>query len=204
MKRRTVLGFLFCCLLPSAGWAASPEIAPLDDDDVAVVYAEETYTGKLSIEVPVPPGVAWEVLTDFNHMADFIPDLDSSRETSRENGVVYIAQRGKAGFGPFSFRFESERRVEMRPDGRLISQAISGSTKKMVSETRIQKSATGTRIDYSLEMIPDRWMPSSLGVNFLRRQLAEQFTALMREMVRRNSQRDKARPTAPITNGNRR
>lgn len=171
------------------GFAAESSLAPIDPEDVAVDYRDGVYFAHLSLRVGVPPTLALEVLTDFDHMAAFVPNLLSSRVLSHTGNIYRIAQQGKASFGPFSFSFESERRIELHADGRLISQALSGSTKHMRSELAVQGAAGGTSINYQIEMAPDRWLPSGIGTSFMRHELAEQFTALAREMERRHKSR---------------
>jgi len=159
----------------------------LADDDVDVSYRDGTYSARLSFPVAASPTTVLNVLTDFDHMVGVVPNLESSRVVSRSGRVFIIEQRGKADFGPLSVRFESRRRVELFPDGRLVADALSGSTKYMHSELRVLAEGRAARIDYQVEMIPDRWLPSSLGVSFMRHELAEQFNALRREMERRQA-----------------
>ncbi len=161
----------------------------LIDDDVTVDYRNGTYFASLSLPVAATPAVVLAVLTDFDHMAAFIPNLSESRVIARSGNSYRIWQQGKAKFGPFSFPFESERQIEWFPEGRLVAQALSGSSKFMRSEMRYQATPEGSRIDYQLEVIPDRWLPSSIGVSFMRHELAEQFSALAREMERRQKAR---------------
>lgn len=177
---------------PAVAWGDDLPAGKISDEDVAVEYRDGTYFTNLSLRVVAPPAQVLEVLTDFEHMADFVPNLVSSRVVSRSGNVFRIQQQGNAVFGPFSFPFESERRIEWFPDGRLVAQALSGSTKYMRSELRYQGIAGGTRIDYRMEVVPDRWIPSSVGVNLMRHELAEQFSALAREIVRRQNPRPNA------------
>lgn len=156
--------------------------------EVAVDYRDGVYFGKLQMAVPVASATALAVLTDFDHMASFVPNLTASRVLVRAGNVYRVAQEGRAGFGPFSFRFSSERRIEVMADGRVVARAISGSTRQMRSELRLAAAAPGeTRIDYRIEMEPDLWVPSAFGSSFLRHELGEQFQALAREMVRREA-----------------
>lgn len=189
MHRRHFLTLALACLALPAARSAGPEPG-LPEDEVQVAYENEMYIGRFSFVVAVPAAIAWEVLTDFDRMSTFVPNLEASHVLEREDGIVHIAQRGKMDFGPFTFRFESERRVETHQrEGLLISRAVSGSAKHMQSEMRLSPEAPGTRLDYRVEMVPERWIPSSLGVGFMRRELAEQFTAMAREMVRRHQRR---------------
>ena len=189
MRRR--LALLALLLAITAAGATEPPPAALDDDDVAVDYRAGTYWAPLSRRAAVPPALAIEVLTDFEQMARFVPNLNSSRIVARHGNVYRIAQQGVARFGPFTFAFESERQVELLPDGRLLAKGLSGSSKYMRSELRVQPLGQGeaSRLDYRIELAPDRWLPSSIGVNFMRHELAEQFTALVREMEKRQKQR---------------
>lgn len=123
-------------LMLAAVFAKAVPEYKIAEEMVQVDYVDGTYHASLAFDVPVPTALAMEVLSDFEHMSSFVPNLDSSRILRREADVVYIAQQGTVPIGPFAFKFESERRVELLPGGRLISEAISGSAKKMHSEFR--------------------------------------------------------------------
>lgn len=178
------LVFLFAVLgLPA--FSLGPPSGGLADDDVEVDYRDGTYFASLAFVVAASPAVVIDVLTDFNHMVGIVPNLESSQIVSRQGNVFVIKQRGKANFGPFSFPFESLRQIELLPDGRILGRALGGSTKHMRSELRVQAQGRGARVDYQIEVVPDRWLPSSIGVPFMRHEMAEQFSALIHEMDRR-------------------
>ena len=163
--------------------AATPTLL---DDDVEVSFDQGTYFGHLNILLPVPPGVAWEVLTDFDHMASFVPNLEESRVLNRDAQGATIAQKGRIRYGILSFAFESERRVEFHPqEGLLLARALSGTARHMASTLRLQAEGPGTRLDYRVEMSPGRWVPSTLGKSGMRHEMAEQFSAIAVEMLRR-------------------
>jgi len=183
---RRVLFLVFALRCPPA-FSAALTAGVLSDDDVDVDYRDDTYFAHLAFPVAASPSVVIDVLTDFNHMVGIVPNLESSQIVSHKDNVFIIRQRGKADFGPFSFPFESLRQIELLPDGRILGRALGGSTKHMRSELRVQAQGGGARIDYQLEVIPDRWLPSSIGVHFMRHEMAEQFTALIHEMERRQS-----------------
>lgn len=174
-------------LLASPAFPGELPVASLSDDDVDVDYRDGTYFAHLVFPVAVPPAVAIDVLTDFNHMVGVVPNLESSEIVSRRENVFLIRQRGRANFGPFSFPFESQRQVELLPDGRILARALSGTTKHMQSEMRVQAQGNGVRLDYRVEIVPDRWVPSTIGIHFMRHEIAEQFSALFREMLRRQN-----------------
>ncbi len=170
-------------LLCLAGLAL-PALA-LTDDDVSVDYRDGTYIGGLSALTPAPMPVVKAVLTDFNHMADFMPGLTSSRIVTHSGNHFQIEQKGKISFGLFSMPFESLRQIEIIDGKRIVSKSLAGSARRMQSIMQVQALDHGSQIDYRIEIEPASWIPSSLGINFLQHELAEQFNALSREMLRR-------------------
>jgi hypothetical protein len=114
---------LLFALLGQPVSAADLTAGDLADEDVDVSYRDGTYSARLSFPVAATPSTALAVLTDFDHMVGVVPNLESSRIVSRTGRIFIIEQRGKADFGPFSVRFESRRRVELFPDGRLVADA---------------------------------------------------------------------------------
>ncbi|MBS1161593.1 MAG: hypothetical protein H6R15_4012 [Proteobacteria bacterium] len=170
------------CFFPlfAAAQASGPKTA-----EVVVDYRDGVYYGSLNLTVAAALPQVLEVLTDFDHMADFVPNLKSSKVLSHTGNLYRIVQQGQADFGPFSFAFDSERQIEVFPEGRLVSQRLAGSPKFLRSELRLTPGNAGTRLDYRVEMVPDRWLPSAFALAFVRHELAEQFMALGREMERR-------------------
>lgn len=157
----------------------------LEAEQVAVDYRDGAYFGSLEMVVAVPPAVALAVLTDFDRMAEFMPGLQRSRILARDGNVYRIAQQGRAQFGPVGFSYESERRIEVVDGTRILARAIAGSAKRMASEMQLHPVAGGTRLEYRVEIVPASWLPGVVGRGFFRHELAEQFTALEREMLRR-------------------
>lgn len=163
---------------------ALPALA-LTDDDVSVDYRDGTYIGSLSVRTPAPVPVVMAVLTDFNGMADFMPGLTGSRIVNHRDNQYQIEQKGKISFGPFSMPFESLRQIEVIDGKRIVSKSLAGSARRMQSLMQVQALDHGSQIDYRIEIEPASWIPSSLGINFLQHELAEQFNALGKEMLRR-------------------
>ncbi|HLO64292.1 MAG TPA: SRPBCC family protein [Azonexus sp.] len=163
---------------------ALPGLA-LTDEDVKVEYRDGTYIASLRTRTPAPPPIVLAVLTDFEHMAEFMPGLISSRIVAHQGNVYQVSQRGKISFGPFSMSYESLRQIEVMDGQRILSRSLAGSARRMQSEMRIQPMEHGTRLEYHIEVEPESWIPSSLGANFLQHELAEQFNALTKEMFRR-------------------
>ena len=157
----------------------------LTDDEVTVDYRDGTYYGSLRLRTPASPAVVMGVLTDFDRMPEFMPGLTSSSIVARHHNQYQVAQQGKVSFGPFSMPFESLRQIEVVDGRRILSRSLSGSARRMQSVIQVRPLEGGSEIDYRIEIEPANWIPSALGSNFLQHELAEQFNALSREMLRR-------------------
>lgn len=177
--------FLILWLITTAAWAheaTEPEVAVRveRDGDAIVVDAE--------MLVPVAPREAWAVLADFEHFADFVPNMQVSRVVSKPGEPLRIEQKGRARYGLLSFAFESLREVELTPHETLKSKVLKGNMKRMETLTRLSAEGNGTRIRYHNEAVPDFWVPPLIGPAFIRHEVAEQFGAFIREMLRRSGE----------------
>jgi len=172
-------------LISSGTWAhagAEPEIT------VRVMRDGETVTVDAEMLVPVSPQEAWAVLADYEHFADFVPNMQISRIVSKAGEVLRVEQKGRARYGLLSFAFESLREVELSPYDTLKTRMIKGNMKRMETLTRLTAEGNGTRILYHNVAVPDFWLPPLIGTAFIRHEVAENFGAFIREMLRRSGE----------------
>lgn len=155
--------------------------------DIDVHQRGRTFVVDATLRAPVPPAVAWEVLTDFEHMESFVPNLADSHIVARDGNRLTILQHGVARFGLLSVRFESERLVTLTPPATIRSTQLRGSMEQLDSLTTFAPDGSGTRLTYHVEAIPGTLYPDFVARHFLRHEVAEQFDAIAREMVRRHS-----------------
>ena len=137
------------------------------------------------MRVPVSPRRAWEVLTDFDHMASIVSNLESSRITSRQGDSLRVHQEGTARYGLLSFHFESEREVHLEAMQRIVSRNLSGSAKQIDSEARLRALDGAVEITYHAEVVPDSVLARLFGTAFIRHEVEEQFREMTIEMRRR-------------------
>lgn len=152
---------------------------------VTVSKSGQAFVVDAQIRVEAPPAVAWDVLTDFEHMAAFLRNLRSSRVVDRQGDVLRVRQEGVASLGLFTFSFESEREIRLEPMQRILATGLSGSTQQMESQVDIFKTAEGTAIRYHAEFVPASTLARLFGEPFVRREVEEQFRDMSREMLRR-------------------
>ncbi len=185
------LAALLALLYGAAACGDEPHIPPPNIQapriQVSVSQAGEVFTVEATVAAPVSQKTAWEVLTDFDHMAAFSASLTLSKVVSRQQNTLIVQQDGVAKVGIFSFSYQSEREVRLDPMKRISSRNLSGTAKRMESETQISKAATGVQITYRAEIVPDSALARMFSASHLQQQAEEQFKFLVAEMQRRES-----------------
>lgn len=180
MRAWACRGVLLLALALSSAQTRAVELGP-----VTVDAREGGFFGQLRCVVHAPVEIVRAVLTDFEHMPAFVPNLEHSQILEHHGNVYRIRQRGTVHWGVFSQAFESERRVEWFPDDHLVSEGSSETFRRVRSDMRLFANAEETTLEYRIEMTPAAWLPAFLGTRFMRHELAEQFVAMGREMERR-------------------
>lgn len=137
------------------------------------------------VEVPVQQ--AWQVLTDFDHMREFISGLQSSRIMQRNGTRWQVAQAGAARRGPLSFKFDSIREIALVPLERITSRQVSGSMKEFEAITRLSAEGDGTHIRYHADSVPNTFVPPIIGPAFIETETRHQFDEMRAEMLRRHA-----------------
>lgn len=166
--------------------ALSAEGQPLvPDADVKVQRSGGSFTVDTIMFTPVPPALAWAVLTDFENMGGFVPNLTSSQVLERSDALLKVAQKGVARYGFFSANFESVREISLSPQREIRAHNVGGNVKSMDSLMQLQAEGSGTRLHYHAEVMPGFWFPPLIGPALVRHETAEQFSAMLKEMLRR-------------------
>ena len=171
--------------VPSAVVAAANAPTTVTESEVHVERANGSFTVDMHIHVPVDAGRAWAVLTDFEHMAEFVPNLTSSQVTERSDTFVKVTQKGVAKFGFFSTPFESTREIHLVPPHEIRAHGVGGNITRMESVMQLKSDATGTQLIYHAEVLPGFWFPPLIGPSLVQHETAEQFSAMLHEMVKR-------------------
>jgi carbon monoxide dehydrogenase subunit G len=188
----TLLGRLVGCLTVAAGMLGPLQLAWSADEpplvsgsDVRVERNGGGFTVDLTLYAPVAPALAWEVLTDFDRMSEFVPNLISSRVTERNENLLTVQQKGVAHYGIISVDFESIQETRLSPRSEINAHGVGGNFLRMDSVMLLQAEGAGTRLNYHADVLPDFWFPPFIGPTLARRDIAEQFTGMLREMSRR-------------------
>lgn len=160
--------------------------APAPIRDIRVVQEGSTYVCDVDMLVAVPQSVAWSVLTDFDHMAQWVPNVRSSRVLQREGAAITVEQRGVVKLGIAGFPYATERRIELHAPAAIHATQTKGSLQRVESLMLLEPDGAGTHLTYHLELVPSRLAGAVLSTRNLEQELAEQFGAIIGEMLRRN------------------
>lgn len=152
---------------------------------VDVTYDGETYFVDAVMFAPVAQAIAWDVLTDFEHQAQWVPNVAESKVLKREDTTMMIEQRGVAKWGGVTFPYTTERKVDLKPQSTIRSLQTKGSLRRVASTMMLEPEGKGTRLTYHLELAPTVLASVLLSKDFVGHEVGEQFEAIIAEMVKR-------------------
>ncbi len=164
------------------------------DQDIAVHVAKNGPEVVVDVDCPVTASVAvaWEVLTDYDHMSEFLSNVKSSSVKARDGLTLQVYQTGKATRGPLSISFENLRAVELVPYQEIRSRLISGDMKATAFTTRVVDGGTVIHIMNSGRYTPKIWVPPIIGPTLIEAETRKHFGELRAEILRRNALRANA------------
>jgi carbon monoxide dehydrogenase subunit G len=185
MTRLAVLLLIFCSLAVPA-WAADERNSEVE---VTVRVSGDDVHVTVNFTVDATPQEAWVVLTDFDNMAKFVSNLQTSEVLSRQGNVARVHTKGHASFGPIQFPFEAVRELTLTPFERIQSKQLSGTLKRLEGETRLTPTAQGTtRVSYRGDSTSNQSIPPIVGPSFIKSETEEQFLEMQTEILRRRMQ----------------
>lgn len=127
----------------------------------------------------------WQVLADYDRLADFVPGIHASRAVTRDKSRVMIEQKGEAALLFFSFPIEVRLAVEEYPYRRMTFRAVAGNFREMHNTYYVEVRQGRIRLLYSGRMTPDFPVPPVIGTLMLKRTVERQFSAMVDEIIRR-------------------
>jgi ribosome-associated toxin RatA of RatAB toxin-antitoxin module len=135
--------------------------------------------------VSAPISTVWQVLTDYDNLARFIPGLSRSAVQARSANRVVVEQKGEARFLVFSYPIEVRLEVIESPTDSITSRAIEGNLKRLRGRYELRSAGGGIQLRYSGELEPDFALPPIIGTLAVRTMVEEQFGAMVAEIERR-------------------
>jgi ribosome-associated toxin RatA of RatAB toxin-antitoxin module len=140
----------------------------------------------VQLRLPLDPQWIWAVLTDYNNLNRYIPNLSSSRQLWRRGNRVGLEQVGTQQFCGLRFTARVELELEEDPDqGELRFEMRSGDFRRFDGLWRVDSDAMSTRLLYSLTVQGKPGMPIGLIEQRLQQDLANNLRGVQREATLR-------------------
>lgn len=157
-------------------------------EEIAVTLVERSvYEVEGAFEAPVPHAAAWEVLTDYENIARFVPAVKRSWVAERNEGGVLVGQDIAGGWMFFSRRIVLRLNVRETPADEIAFEETSG--KDFVSYAgswRLEAGPDATRVVYRLRAEPRFHVPGFVLKAVLRSGAQDLLRGIRAEMVRRH------------------
>jgi ribosome-associated toxin RatA of RatAB toxin-antitoxin module len=145
-------------------------------------------TTHATIRAPLP--VIWQTLTDYDHLAEFIPGMRMSRVLQRRGATVIVEQIGEAKFLIFHYPIDVVVQSDEHYPATIAVHVLSGNLRRLAGAYRIE-TVPGTRERFVLHwqgiIEPDIPLPLFITAPGLRETVADQFVGMVREIERRGS-----------------
>ncbi len=140
------------------------------------------------LRTPLSVDVLWKVLTDYENLSSFIPNLSSSRVLAQTAHTVRLAQVGSQQLLGLKFSAQVELELtEHLADGLLQFRMVKGDFRRFEGNWRLQSLPDGTSLLYELTVQGCLGMPVGLIEQRLRADLAANLLAVEQEASRRHS-----------------
>lgn len=132
------------------------------------------------IRLPYSLEQVWQILTDYEHLADFIPNLAKSRRIDHPQGGIRLEQVGTQSLLKIKFCARVVLDMVEQFPNELKFQMVEGDFKSFFGSWQLQPTDCPNEVDlrYVLTVLPPRTMPIGLIERRLKHDLALNLTAI--------------------------
>jgi len=132
------------------------------------------------------PQRAWQVLTDYERLPEFVPNLQASKLVSRDGDGIVLEQQSRAGFLFVKQDIHLVLRVTEHPFSAIDITLVSGDMRQYAGRWEIApvrvNGNDGTRIRYVGQMEPDFLVPPLVGNAFIAHDVKRMVEAVVSEI----------------------
>jgi hypothetical protein len=170
--------------------AADPRVEVRREGHVFLMSAEA--------DVRASPQVAWQTMTDYAHLPQFIPGIRSAQVIDRrgdpENEDLTVEERGDARFLVFGQSIRIRMDVHQEAPREILAHGVPWpgpanpgevEPEEFDASYRLEPIENGVRIVYSARIVPSVSWPDVVERLALRQNASLQFRALIAEIARR-------------------
>jgi ribosome-associated toxin RatA of RatAB toxin-antitoxin module len=178
-----------------SAWGTAPVAAQpgepgfeLKVERVAGAEGGKVYRVASSGTAAAAPAAVWRILTDYDGLADYMPNLTSTRVVSRNGDTVVLEQLGTARFLFFRQPIRLTVQVRERAPDRIDISLIDGDMKVYRASWELSPvaGAGGTRLVYNATIEPKFAVPGFVGTNVVRQDIARMMAAVLLRLDRQD------------------
>jgi len=168
-------------------WAGSAAAADLE---VTVTSRSGTYEVQGEFTTAAPLATAWDVLTDYAHIASFVNSIKTSEVERRDDDSLRVRQTASVGVFPIHFTAHVTLAVTEEPQRRIVFVDVLGEDfRRYEGSWSLSEASGATVIRYSLLAIPRSNTPAWLGRSMMSHSVADLLLQVHREIDRRAAKR---------------
>ena len=181
--KQLLLLLLIGCAVPALAQSARADVVPKLQVQVKRITQESLHMYEIdasgTVQAPLP--VVWRILTGYDRMEEFVPDLSSCRVLSRNGNEVIIEQFGTARFLFMSRSIHLIVRATEQPMSSIDVDLISGDIKHYEARWELVPipETGGTRVLYTGRIMPSFYVPGILGTNLIRGDIERMMGAVL-------------------------
>ncbi|MBK8173737.1 MAG: hypothetical protein IPK66_00100 [Rhodospirillales bacterium] len=143
-----------------------------------------------SAQVHAPFAIIWQTLTDYDHLAEFIPGMNSSRVIERFGTGAIVEQEGNAGNSFLSYPIDVVIESDEYPPSTITAKIVSGNIRALDGAYHIQKVAGAENenefvLSWNGPIRPDIDLPDFIAEWAIRQNIRDQFRSMIDEIERR-------------------
>jgi len=176
----------------SLGWTGMAAAA----DPITVNFQQQgtrlMASGELA--VPVSAETAWEVLTDYERVPEFVPGMRISRVVERTGDICMVEQQGEMMANNLRMFYQGVLKIIKEPPDRLSVQFVSGTFRNMQGQWTVSGKNSPVKLGYQLELDTGTPYPSPIMVAMLQQQVTLWVSSLAAEMERRPPPKPEPKP----------
>ncbi|MRW91145.1 cyclase/dehydrase [Duganella sp. FT80W] len=194
--------FLLFLLLGVSAAMATAQAPKLDLPKLEVSVNRVEQDGQHMYEVnaigyvaaPLPK--VWRILTGYERMSEFVPDMESCKVLSRNGNEVIIEQFGVARFLFMSRTIHLIVKAVEQPMSAIDISLISGDMKHYESRWELVPvpESGGTKIVYRGRLMPNFYVPGILGNKLVKSDIERMMSAVLARLDRKDAPKVEAIP----------
>ena len=133
-----------------------------------------------SVNISHPVEQIWQILTDYDHLADFIPNLAESRRIEHPEGGIRLEQVGTESLMKLKVCLRVVLDMVERFPHAIEFTMVEGDFRQFIGAWELEplEQATVTRLRYVVTVLPGRTMPMALIERNLRRNLVRNLISI--------------------------